>query len=149
ARALDGLGNLRLMPGARARDAPRHDLAAVRDEARQAAVIFVVDPFHRVEAELAELPSKRTRFAVACHETSSSVSVVPRGPTLFSDRRRHRRSLLAFLARLGLFLRALLRSDHGQVPEHALVQPEAAVHLRDQRGRALVLYVHVRTVAAL
>ena len=33
--------------------------------------------------------------------------------------------------------------------EHALVQAESPVHLRDQRRRALVLHVNVRAVAAL
>src|SRR5512142_848289 len=66
ARPLHGLGDLGLVPGAGAGDPPWDDLTAVGDEARQPPVVLVVDPVHLVETELAELPSIRTRFAVAC-----------------------------------------------------------------------------------
>src|SRR5439155_15070500 len=67
AGALHGLGNLRLVTGARARDPARHDLPAVGDEPREPPVILVIDPVHLVETELAELTSKRSRFAFASH----------------------------------------------------------------------------------
>src|SRR6267142_3270091 len=67
AGALHGLGDLGLVTGARARDAARHDLSAVGNESREPPVVLVVDPFHLVETELAELASKRSRFAFASH----------------------------------------------------------------------------------
>src|SRR5690349_24238622 len=67
ARPLHGLGDLGLMPRAGARNAPRNDLAPIGDETGKAAVVLVVDPLDLIEAELAELAPKRTRFAVARH----------------------------------------------------------------------------------
>src|SRR5689334_1914426 len=66
-RALHGLRDLGLMPGARSRDASRDDLSTVRDEPGEPAVVLVVDAIDLVEAELAELAAERSRFAFACH----------------------------------------------------------------------------------
>src|SRR5882672_1217617 len=72
-RALHGFGDLRLVAGARAGDPPRHDLPAVGDESREPPVVLVIDALHLVEAELAELSAKRSRFAFAGHQTFSSM----------------------------------------------------------------------------
>src|SRR5215212_6252429 len=55
AGALDGRGDLVLVPAARARDAARADLAAVRDELAQRRDVLVVDELHLVTAVLARL----------------------------------------------------------------------------------------------
>src|SRR4029453_14203326 len=55
ARAPDGAGELALMTRAAPRDAPGGDLAALGDEAAQAAGGLVVDEAHLVHTELADL----------------------------------------------------------------------------------------------
>src|SRR6187455_525757 len=59
--------DLLLVTRAGARDAARHDLAAIRDEARQALLVLVVDVRNLLEAQLAELLLHRTGFAIASH----------------------------------------------------------------------------------
>jgi hypothetical protein len=53
ARALDGVGQLALVPRAAAGDTARDDLAALGDEAAEAPHVFVVDEIDLVRAELA------------------------------------------------------------------------------------------------
>src|SRR3954453_13823597 len=55
AGALDRRGDLVLVPPARAGDAARADLAAVRDELTQRGDVLVVDELHLVAAVLARL----------------------------------------------------------------------------------------------
>jgi len=52
-RALDGVGQLALVPGATPGDPARNDLAALGDEAAEATHVFVVDEVDLVRAELA------------------------------------------------------------------------------------------------
>src|SRR5207244_13040814 len=56
ARALDGVGELALVARAAAGDPARDDLAALGDQAAQAAHVLVVDEVDLVSAELADLP---------------------------------------------------------------------------------------------
>jgi hypothetical protein len=51
--ALDGVGQLALMPCAAAGDPARNDFAALGDEAAEATHVFVVDEVDLVRAELA------------------------------------------------------------------------------------------------
>jgi hypothetical protein len=51
--ALDGVGQLALVPGATSGDPARNDLAALGDEAAEATHVFVVDEVDLVRAELA------------------------------------------------------------------------------------------------
>src|SRR5439155_24047394 len=78
--ALHSLGDLGLVAGAGARNPTRNDLPAIRDEAREPAVVLVVDPVDLVEAKLAEFPSKRSRFAFTAHGSLSSSMRSPRPP---------------------------------------------------------------------
>src|SRR5438034_11725389 len=64
-RALDGTGDLVLMPAAGARDAARADLAAVRDELPQGDDVLVVDELHLVAAVLAGLPAPAAASGLA------------------------------------------------------------------------------------
>src|SRR6478735_11323541 len=87
ARALDVQREITLMLGAHARNAPRHDLAAIADEITQHARILVVDDDSAIVAERTSTTPRTTeriafaleRFASArvsssVHSSSSSSS---------------------------------------------------------------------------
>src|SRR5262245_28685101 len=67
AGALDRSRELLLVTRAGARHAPRHDLAAIRDEAAQALLVLVVDVPHLLQAELAVLLLESSAFSVLRH----------------------------------------------------------------------------------
>src|SRR3970040_602441 len=81
--ALDGVGELALMARAAARDAARDDLAALGDEAAQAAHVLVIDEADLGRTALANLPppepaalhgllDRRNRSALLCQNGTSS-----------------------------------------------------------------------------
>src|SRR5207253_4883041 len=65
ARALDGGLQLALVHRARARDAPRQDLAALGDERADQLHVLVVDVVDLVRAELADFSTAEQRPALA------------------------------------------------------------------------------------
>src|SRR5216683_2898342 len=73
-RALDRLGEFALLLGRHRRDAARHDLAALRDEALQKAHVLVVDLRRIGAGERAALAAAREGTALGAHSSSPTAA---------------------------------------------------------------------------
>src|SRR5882672_9503841 len=90
-RALDRLGEFALLLGRHRRDAARHDLAALRDEALQKAHVLVVDLGRIGAGERAALAAAREGTALGAHSSSPGTMAATGAPPSSPKRGRSRR----------------------------------------------------------